>query len=327
MNGRKVLVTGAAGQIASPICEHLATTNEVWGLDVFPLSGSRERLESSGVNTWAGDVASGIFTGLPDDFDYVIHLAAYLAPDHDYDAALRVNAEGTGLLLSHCRSARGALVMSSVGVYEPVPDPWHEFRESDALGDAHSPYVPTYGVTKIAQEAVARTCARVFDLPVVIARMNTAYGPNGGMPAHHLDAIIEGRDVTVRHDPMPANPIYQQDINTQVEALLGAASVPAPVVNWGGDEVVTQQEWCAHLGELTERPARVVLHPEGKRRGGAVDVSRRREITGPCAVDWREGMRLMVEGRYPDGPDGRRIAGAGAAHALDAYERRESPAS
>jgi len=65
----------------------------------------------------------------------------------------------------------------------------------------------------------------------------------------------------------------------------------------------------------------MVVRPEGKRRGCAVNVNRRREITGPCVVDWRAGMCLMLEGRYRDGPEGRRISGASAAHALDAFER------
>ena len=57
----------------------------------------------------------------------------------DYDRSLRVNAEATGLLLEHCRAAKAALVMSTVSVYKPHPDPWHAFREDDPLGDAMVP--------------------------------------------------------------------------------------------------------------------------------------------------------------------------------------------
>ena len=52
---------------------------------------------------------------------------------------MRVNAEGTGLLLEHCRNAKAALVMSTVTVYKPHPDPWHAFREDDPLGDQMLP--------------------------------------------------------------------------------------------------------------------------------------------------------------------------------------------
>ena len=65
------------------------------------------------------------------DFTYLLHLVADFSPD-DYDRALRVNAEGTGFVLEHCRHAKAALVMSTVTVYKPHPDPWHAFREDDA---------------------------------------------------------------------------------------------------------------------------------------------------------------------------------------------------
>jgi nucleoside-diphosphate-sugar epimerase len=323
MHGQKVLVTGAAGQIAFPICVHLARDNEVWGLDLFGTPGSRQRLDDLGVTALTVDLASGDFGDLPDDFDYVLHLAAYVQPSGDYDAALRVNAEGTGLLLAHCRRARAALVMSTASVYEPHDDPWYRRTETDALGDTRSPMVPTYSLTKIAEEAVARTSARLLDLPVIVARMNTAYGANGGVPAMHLDSIIEGRTIFIQGEPATCNPTYQGDINEQIDGLLGAASVPATIVNWAGDESVAQRDWCEYLGELTGRPVTIEVRPI--RTGGAIDVTKRLSITGPCRTSWREGMRLTLEGRYPDGPDGPRRPGVGGPHAaFEAYTRRES---
>ena len=39
---------------------------------------------------------------------------------------------------------------------------------------------------KIAAEAAVRTAARLFDVPTVIARLNTPYGETGGWPYYHL---------------------------------------------------------------------------------------------------------------------------------------------
>ena len=85
--------------------------------------------------------------------------------------------------------------MSTVTIYKPHPDPWHAFREDDPLGDAMAPPSAPYSVSKIAEEAVARYCARSFDLPVTIARMGAAYGDQGGLPVWHLDAIAAGEPV------------------------------------------------------------------------------------------------------------------------------------
>ena len=46
------------------------------------------------------------------------------------------------------------------------------------------------------------------------------------------------------------SPIHEQDMIDQLAALVGRAAVPATVVNWGGDEAVRMQEWCALMGEL-----------------------------------------------------------------------------
>ncbi|GMU78947.1 MAG: hypothetical protein AMXMBFR46_17400 [Acidimicrobiia bacterium] len=320
MRGAKILITGPAGQIAFPLAEHLAPDNEVWGIARFSDAASRERVEAIGVTTRAVDLASGAFGDLPDDFDYVLHLATFQGGGLDYDQALAVNAEGTGLLLAHCRSARAALVMSTASVYRPHDDPHHGFLETDPLGDANSPHAPTYSVSKIAEDAVARTCARLYDLPVVIARMNASYGPNGGLPAYHLDWVIGRQPVVVRWDPCPYSLIHQDDINAQTEALLGAASVPATIVNWGGDEAVSPQEWCAYFGELTGRtPELVVREMPGTQRGSVLDPTKRRAITGPCRVGWRDGLRRTFEARYPDGVEGVTAVSGQASNLLSAY--------
>src|SRR5262249_41026027 len=113
MKGEKILVTGPAGQIAFPVCAHLARDNEVWGIARFGDPESRKRVEALGVATRVVDLGTGEFGDLPDDFTYVLHLATFQGQSLDYDYALRTNAEGTGLLLHHCRKAKAALVMST----------------------------------------------------------------------------------------------------------------------------------------------------------------------------------------------------------------------
>ncbi len=305
LSGHKILVTGPAGQIAFPLAALLARENEVWGVARFSVAGSRDRVAAAGIRTVAADLAGDDLSALPTDFEYVLHLAAAQEPGSDYDASIRANAEATGLLLAHCRTAKAALVMSTHSVYHPVEDPLHVFRESDPLGDVHPTHSPTYSVSKLMQEGVARTCARIFDLPVTIARMNASYGPGGGLLKMHAEAIAQGQTVRTRWDPCPYSPIYEDDINDQAEALLDAASVPAKIVNWAGDEAVSVQEWTAYLGELSGLPASLeVVSIPGTLRGSIADVSRRRSFTGPCKVSWRDGLRRTWESRAISGASG-----------------------
>ena len=300
LSGEKILITGPAGRIAFGLARSLAADNEVWGIARFSDPASRDKVEALGVTTRTLDIAEGDFDDLPTDFTHLLHLAAAFPAD-DYDEALRVNAEATGFLLEHCRSATSALVMSTVTTYKPNPDPWHRFAETDPLGDAMAPPSMPYSVSKIAQEGVARYCARSFDLPVTIARMGAAYGDQGGLPSFHLDAIAAGQPVRTRWDPMPYSPIHDDDICAQVEALLDAATVPATIVNWGGDEAVSVQQWTELFGELLGVEPEIVVEPiPGASVGSVVDPTKRIGITGPCRGAWRDGVHPMAHAQYPD---------------------------
>jgi nucleoside-diphosphate-sugar epimerase len=295
LSGEKILITGPAGQVAFGLAGRLAADNEVWGVARFTDPASRERVEALGVTTRAADIAAGQFDDLPTDFTYLLHIAVDKSP-HDYDQALRVNAEGTGFVLQHCRSAKAALVMSTVTTYKPHPDPWHAFHEDDPLGDAMTPGMETYSISKIAQEAVARYCARAFDLPVTIARLCAAYGDQGGLPGMHMGAIAAGEPVRTRWDPMTYSPIHAEDIASQLPALLDAARSPATIVNWGGDEPVSVQEYCTYFGRLLGVEATVLVEEiPGASRGAVADHAKRASITGPCQVGWKDGFRRMVE--------------------------------
>lgn len=295
VNGAKILVTGPAGQIAVDLCARLAPDNDVWGVARFSVPGSRERVEALGVRTIVVDLADGDLSVIPTDFDYVLHLAASQLPGHDYDTAIRANAEATGRLMQHCRDVTAMLVMSTHSVYRPQDDPLHVFVETDPLGDPRPTHSPTYGVSKLMNEGVARTCARLFEVPTVICRMNASYGPAGGLPVIHLRQLAEGHTVTTRWDPCPYQPIHADDIANQVGGLLAIASVPATIVNWAGDQVVSVQEWVPFLAEqLGVEPRLDVVALDGTLRGSIADVSRRRAAAGPCTVDWRDGMAGCV---------------------------------
>jgi len=301
LSGEKILVTGAGGQIGLPLAAYLARENEVTGVARFRREGSMDKVAALGITPVALELSAGDLGVLDDDFTYVLHLAAFLGTGEDFDKALRINAEGTGLLLHHCRRAKAALVMSTHSVYRPSDDPYFAYLESSALGESSSEWFPTYSMSKIGEEAVARYCARSYDLPVVIARMNASYGPNGGLPAYHLDDVVSGAPVTQRFDPSPYSLIHQDDINAQAEALLDAASTPATIVNWAGDDVATVQQWCDYASELIGTTATVVVEERpGTQRGAVADVTRRLSLTGPCSVSWRDGIRSTLEARHPE---------------------------
>ena len=299
LQNQKILVTGPAGQIAFPLAARLAKDNEVWGIARFSDASTRERCEKAGLQTRAVDLAEPDWQDLPQDFDYVLHLAAAIVPGEDFDSALRINAEGTGQVMSRFRDAKACLMMSTCGVYASPADGTQPIIESAALGGSNQPYAPTYCVSKIGQEAVARFAATEFGLATTIARMNAAYGDNGGLPDMLVAPILGGHPIPTLAGHSICNPIHEEDIFAHTPALLAAASIPATITNWGGDEPVEMSELVRYIGELVGKDGKTVESDEGIHQY-RLDPTRRTRLAGPCSVAWRDGVRQMVQARHPD---------------------------
>jgi len=296
MRGFKILITGPTGQVASPIAQALAAENEVWGIARFTNAAAREALEKSGVRCETANLAAGDFSGLPSDFDYVLNLA--VAKSGNWEKDLAANAESIGLLMAHCRKAKAFLHCSSGAVYDPPDD--EPRTERAALGDNHKPLFPTYSISKIAGEVVARTMARAVGVPTTIGRLNVPYGDNGGWPFYHMEMMLGGIPIPVpAGGPARYNPIHEDDIIATLPKLLDAASVPATTVNWCGDQPVSLQEWCGYLGSLVGKEP-VFEASEQALRGNPTDVTRMHELIGGTTVDWQDGLRRMAAKFHPE---------------------------
>jgi len=296
IEGKRILITGPAGQVALPITRALAATNEVIGIARFRDAAVRGELEALGVSCIPVDLAAGQFDDVPDDIDYVLNLAVVKSSRWEVD--LRGNAEAVGLLMAHCRSATAFLHCSSTGVYQAAGS--HLQAETDPLGDNHRAIMATYSIAKIAAEAVVRTEARQLALPTTIARLNVPYGDNGGWPLFHLEMVLADQAIPVHPDrPNLFNPIHEDDIVATIPALLAAASVPATIVNWAGDEQVSLEDWVNELATLVGREATFEI-TEATIGGVTTNNERRMELLGPTTVDWHDGMRRMVAAQHPE---------------------------
>ena len=301
LSGARILVTGPTGQVAKPLSLALAKEATVFGLARFNNKAAKAELEAGGVQCITGDLAVGAFDEVPTDIDYVLNLA--IAKTRSWDADVAANVEGLGLLMSRLRNAKGLLHCSSTAVYQP--NGHHKFVETDPLGDNHrvpamEVFMPTYSINKIAAEAMARYVAREHGIPTVIARLNVPYGDNGGWPWMHMEQVLAGQAIAVHPDaPSNYNLIHEDDIIASVPKLLGAATVPATIVNWGGDETSSIEEWSTYIGELLGKPATFV-HTTDVLESVSVDLTRLHEIAGPSSVAWRDGIRRMAQHFHPE---------------------------
>ena len=298
LEGAKVVVLGATGMVATPVIRALAEANEVWGVARFSDAAARADLEARGVHTVVFDMAAPDVSVLPTGVDYVINLA--VAHPRRFSTALRANAETLGLVMAHFRDARAFLHCSSTGVY--APNGVHPMREEDPLGDNHGAVMPTYSISKIAAESVARMSAELHGLPTVIPRLNVPYGDCVAWPSIHMECILAGQPVQVLPGPPTVySPIHSDDIIRQIPRLLGVAAVPAVTVNWAGPDVVSVQDWCRYIGSLVGRDP-VFEETEVALPSVAADTSLMEQLIGPAEVDWRDGMARMVAAAHPEIP-------------------------
>lgn len=297
LDGRKVLITGHTGRLGGSVAAALAPRCELWGLARYSAPGQREYWEAQGVHTVVGDYArDDLGALLPADFDYVLHIAANTYPQTMADG-LRDNAEGVGLLMSHCRHASAFLHVSTVGVYTPNPDPRHHHLETDPVGGAQ--YQPFYTGSKLAGEGAAMACAHIFGLPTVICRLGSQYGSyaDGGLPGIMLSMLEAGHPIPVATpDDAYVALVSNDDVVDFIEPSLQAAAVPAKVINWVGDETTSFREVIDHLARLAGVEP---VYTGNTNAWGSfcIDATERRRITGPCRVSWRDGLTRLHEAR------------------------------
>lgn len=301
LRDEKILITGPAGRVAFPLAARLARDNAVFGIARFASEDERARVEAAGIRTRRVDLADPDWADLPDDFSLVLHFAAAIGPELSFADAIRINGTGTGRLMNRFRRARAFLVASSRAVYAEPVDPDRIQHESDPLGgDSPLPYSPTYRVSKLAQEAVASFWAAELGLPTILARLNVVYGDNGGLPAMLLERMKAGLPIPLGlHGATRAAPIHHDDLFAQLPGLVAGASVPATIVNWAGDEPVSMHALCEYMGRLTGCEPRFVETAEVSGNRPSDPVLRRR-LAGPCRVDWRDGIRRMIEALHPE---------------------------
>ena len=294
LDGEKVLITGATGKIAFPIARALAARNEVWGAARLRDPADGQRLAAAGITPTTLDVSVDDFSDLPDDFTYVFHAAVDPGTD-DWTRCVETNAQRSGDLLAHCRTAKGFVLCSTGSIYG--------YQGRRPLTEDDPPGVPlraNYSFSKVAAEQVSTWVARHHRIPLTIIRICSTYGPEGGAPNDRLEAILAGRPIRLHPDkPNNYNPIYEDDYVEFGIRAMEVADIPPVVVNWSGSETVSIEEYCTYLGELVgvdpvfeySADAHTPLWP---------DVTRMHEVLGKTKVPWREGFRRMVEARHPE---------------------------
>lgn len=301
----RCLVTGAAGFVGSHLAERLvADGHDILGVDCFVPYYPRaikERnlaglLNEDRFSFQELDLRTGDLEGILDGVEVIFHeaaMAGLAASWTDFDLYMTCNIQATQRLLHACRgrALRSFVHISTSSVYG-----------RDALGNEETlpqPISP-YGATKLAAERLALAYHEVFDVPAVVLRYFSVYGPRQRPDMGYnifIDRVLRGQPISVFGDGEQTR--GNTFITDCVDATLLAAERGAPgeVYNIGGGEARSVNWVIQTIAGLTGRPAEV-RHEEarpGDQRHTMADITKARAALGyEPSTPLREGLAAQV---------------------------------
>jgi len=302
----KCLVTGAAGFIGSHLCERLlADGHTVVGVDAFIPYYPRHIKEDNLTRSLSSDAFQFISMDLRidpldellGDVEVVFHLAAMAGLPRSWsDFGLY---EGCNVVATQRLAAVAAQSPALMRfIYASTSSVYGRY----ASGDESLPTRPVspYGVTKFAAEQLCRAYADEAELPLVVLRYFSVYGPRQrpDMGYHKfIHALLHDEPITVFGDGQ------QVRGNTFIDDCIAATvlSMQASVgecFNVGGGETASVWDILGKLEALTGRKGRMVTEPArpGDQRHTGADTSRlKRNLGWSPQIGLDEGLRRQVE--------------------------------
>lgn len=308
----RYLVTGAAGFIASKVCDLLLQDgHSVVGLDnlnhaydvrlkewrLAQLSG-RKRFQFEKLDITDRGGLEQMFRA-QEPFDAVINLAARAGVRASVEnpwVFVDTNTTGSLNLLEACRQFNiPKYVMASTssiyGANAPIP--------TSETADSSSPLQP-YAASKKGAEVMAHSYHYLYGLDVTIFRYFTVYGPAGRpdmVMFRFAQWIREGRPVYLNGDGSQSRGFtFVDDIARGT--IAGVKPLGYEIINLGGHEPITMNEMIERLEELTGCKADIVHRPFHKADmlANLADVSKARRLLGwEPQVNLLEGMHLLVD--------------------------------
>ena len=302
LSGKRVLVTGASGIVAFPVAAELAKNNEVFALARYSDAKQKQKIEAAGARAIAFDLADEDLSPLPKAIDVVINYA--VLPPSFKNVAYEVNTGATGRLARRYRECEAFVHGSTGSLYEYQGE--RPLRESDPYG-LHSAG-ENYAASKIAAEYLLRHLSVDYQLPVTMVRIFSFYGPRGGGVTQRVDQVARGEPISVYSGVRNVHsPLYEDDYVEKTIAAAGIAKIGGEIINVGGSEALTTQEYCEMAGEMLGK--KPIFVENGKSWPIWADTTKMEKLLGPSKVSVREGIRRVIEAAHQRLPNAHHVLG------------------
>lgn len=265
-----VLVTGGAGFIGSHLCEALLKHRvEVYTIDNLS-TGRIENLTECFSSEMFHFSQQDICDGIPFDkpFDWICHLASPASPEayrKDPIGTIRVNTEGTRILLEYARLYNTKVLMASTSeVYgNPLvhPQPEYYWGNVNSFGER-----ACYDEGKRCAESLCYAYQQVYGLQIQIIRIFNTYGPrmqanDGRVICNLLNQALRGEPLTIYGSGEQTRSFqFIDDLIVAIMLIMNRNKCTSPM-NIGNPEEYTIRELALLLCELTRTTSQVIYHP------------------------------------------------------------------
>lgn len=305
----KILVTGAAGFIASHLSEKLHELgHEVIGLDCFSdyYSVDLKKLNEAdllekGIKIHKLDLAVDDLSEIVKDVDVVFHLAAQpgISASVPFEIYERNNVTATFRLLEALRLNNPNLSLfvniatSSVyGVFADSPE------------DVAPKPTSYYGVTKLSAEQLALSYFREKVFPACSCRLFSVYGPRERPEKIYpklIMSILEDKEFPLfdGSEKHLRSYTYVGDIvDGFIKVLENKDKVKGEIFNLGLDTAITTGEGIEIVEDILGKKAKISIRPKrpGDQTKTEANIKKAREILGyDPKTSPREGLTKTVE--------------------------------
>ncbi|HZO97800.1 MAG TPA: NAD-dependent epimerase/dehydratase family protein [Gaiellaceae bacterium] len=310
LEGRRIVITGGAGFIATTLARELVDRNEVVAIDNLHRDAlSRTDLgEHPNFTFHQADVLDGErLAELARGATHIVHCAAIAGVETVLESpvrTMRVNVIGTYNALEAALATLGTLErFVDFSTSEVFGTHAHNVSEGHvstigSVGEARW----TYAVSKLAGEHMAHAYHDELGLPTVTVHPFNVYGPGqigGGAIRAFIEAALAGEDLTVRGDGSQIRAwCYVTDMVTGVLACLERPEAVGQAFNIGNPRsAVTIYDLAQRVKRLTGCPGEIVFAPLGytdvELRIPNVEKARERLGWEP-AVELDDGLRRTI---------------------------------
>ena len=276
LRGKRILITGGAGFIATTLARELVAENEIVAVDNLhrdALSGT-DLADHPNFTLHQGDVLDGpLMADLASGVTHIVHCAAIAGVETVLESpvrTMRVNVIGTYNVLEAALSTLGSLErfvdFSTSEVFGTHAYNVMEGQVSTigSVGEARW----TYAVSKLAGEHMAHAYHDELGLPTVTVHPFNVFGPGqigGGAIRAFIEAALAGDDLTVRGDGSQIRAwCYVTDMVRGVLACLERPEAVGQAFNIGNPRSsVTIYDLATRVRRLTGCPGEIVFAPLG----------------------------------------------------------------